>query len=341
MPVIKSPFEAQHGYKSPGFTVDELGNVTVRTLSYTVQEEVEISGDFIMRQTGVGVWSAFTIDGYFVEGTTTLQENPGIALTRDQTYTFTLLLTQGGGDISFNLYYDNPSDPEGAKLSYDDGMAWANDAGTVETTEGDAQGQSTGKVTFSVPANAPATLYYADGDQTPIGTITVSDPTISGIGSFSTILTTGDMTAQGQDATITLAPTGTGTVVINPLGGGTLSNMDVNANALTSSGNVTLGGADSIIAIKPTGTGTVDIHPEGTGNIDNVIIGQTTAQNGAFLDITSASGTLNNTVIGNVTPATASFTTATASQNPTGATEVTNKKYVDMTASALAIALGV
>ena len=45
MPVIKSPFEAQHGYKSPGFTVDELGNVTVRTLSYTVQEEVEISGD--------------------------------------------------------------------------------------------------------------------------------------------------------------------------------------------------------------------------------------------------------------------------------------------------------
>ena len=46
-------------------------------------------------------------------------------------------------------------------------------------------------------------------------------------------------------------------------------------------------------------------------------------------------------MIGNVTPATASFTTATASQNPTGATEVTNKKYVDMTASALAIALGV
>ena len=72
MPVIKSPFEAQHGYKSPGFSVDELGKVTVRTLSYTVQEAQEISGDFIMRQAGTGIWSAFTIDGYFIENTNTL-----------------------------------------------------------------------------------------------------------------------------------------------------------------------------------------------------------------------------------------------------------------------------
>lgn len=341
MPVIKSPFEAQHGYKSPGFTVDELGNVTVRTLSYTVQEEVEISGDFIMRQTGTGQWSAFTIDGYFIEGTTTLEENPGLALTRDQTYTFTLLLTEGGGDISFNLYYDNPGDPDGAKLSYSDGIKWTNSSGGGELTEGDAQGQATGIVTFTIPANAPSPLYYADGDQTPIGTIVVADPTISGIGSFSTILTTGNLTAQGEGATITLAPTGSGTVIINPVGGGTLSNMNINALKLTTSDDVTLSGTDSVIKVNPTGQGTVDIRPAKTGEINNVAIGTAAAANGSFLDITSSSGTLNNTVIGNITPATASFTSATAAQNPTGATEVTNKKYVDMTASALAIALGV
>ena len=341
MPVIKSPFEAQHGYKSPGFSVDELGNVTVRTLSYTVQEEQEISGDFIMRQAGTGIWSAFTIDGYFIENTNTLESNPDISLTRDQAYTFTLLLTENAGDITLNLYYDNPADPSGPKLAYNDGLKWNNDSGTEELTGTEAQAQATGKLTFTVPANAPATLYYADSDQTPIGTITVSDPTISGIGCFCTILTTGNLTAQGEDATITLSPTGTGTVVINPTAGGTISNVDVNANKLTSSGNVTLGGSDSVIALKPTGQGTVDISPETTGNMNNVIIGASTAQNGNFLGITSSSGTLNNTVIGNVTPATASFTSATAAQTPTGATQVTNKQYVDMTASALAIALGV
>ena len=63
--------------------------------------------------------------------------------------------------------------------------------------------------------------------------------------------------------------------------------------------------------------------------------------NGSFLSLSSTAGTLNNTVIGNVTPTTASFTSATASATPVTGTEVTNKNYVDMTASALAIALGV
>jgi len=342
MPVIKSPFEAQHGYKSPGFTVDELGNVTVRTLSYTSQEEATISGDFIMRQTGYGAFTAFTIDGYYIEGSTsTLDSNPGIALVRGEAYTFTLLLTESGGDITFNVYQDDSANPEGQKLAYNEGLKWTNDGGTTESEEGDAQGQGVGKLTFTVPANAPSTLYYADADQVPLGNIVVTDPTISGIGSFSTILTTGNLTAQGEGANITLSPTGLGTVVINPVGGGSLSNMDVNAVKLTSTGDVTLGGVNSTIKMIPTGSGTVDIRPEGTGSMNNIIIGESTAQNGNFLGITSTSGTLNNTVIGNVTPATASFTTATASQNPTGATEVTNKKYVDMTASALAIALGV
>jgi hypothetical protein len=93
--------------------------------------------------------------------------------------------------------------------------------------------------------------------------------------------------------------------------------------------------------MEPTGIGTVSINPATTGNMNNVTIGATKAQNGSFLGLTSASGTLNNTVIGDVTPTTASFTTATMTATPSGPTQITNKKYVDMTSSALAIALGV
>ena len=339
MTVIKSPFESQHGYKSPGFTVDNAGNVTVRTLTYTVSEETEVSGDFIMRQAGTGVWANFTIDDYFVSGTNTLQSNPAISVERGSAYTFTLLL--GSADITLNIKQDDPSNP-GQYIAYDEGLKHTSVDGLTELTEASAQGQQTGKVTFTVPANAPNPLYYADADGSPIGTITVADPTISGIGSFSSILTTGNLTAQGENATITLAPTGSsGTVIINPTNGGTLSNMDVNALKLTTSDSVTMGGSNALISMTPTGLGTVSINPATTGNLNNITIGATKAQNGTFLGLTSSSGKLNNTVIGDVTPTTASFTTATMTANPSGPTQVTNKKYVDMTSSALAIALGV
>ena len=343
MTVIKSPFEAQHGYKSPGFTVDELGNVTVRTLTYTVSEEIEVTGDFIMRQAGSSPWWTFTIDNYLIDGTNTLESNPGIALTRGSSYTFTLLLREGGvGDITFNILQDDIADPSGAKVPYNEGLKHTSVDGQTEVTNGDAQGQYEGKTLFSVPANAPTPLYYGDSDGVPIGTIVVADPTITGIGSFSSILTTGNITAQGENATITLAPTGSsGTVIINPANGGTLSNMDINALKLTSTDNVTLAGANSKITINPTGLGTIAVYPNTAGTVDNVAIGNTKPMNGAFLTLTSTAGTLNNTEIGSTTPTTASFTSATASAQPVTATQVANKKYVDKTASALAIALGV
>jgi len=339
MSVTKSPFEAQAGYKSPGFTVDELGNVTVRTLTYTAQEEASVSGDFIVRENG----GNFTVDGYVIDGTETLDTNPGVAVVRGQAYTFTILLRVGGiGSLTLNVFQDDSGSPGGPKVPYNDGLSWTSVDGNTTLTEGDAQGQYAGKTLFTVPANAPSILYYGDGDGSPRGSIAVTDPTISGIGSFSSILTTGDLTAQGENATITLAPTGSsGTVVINPTNGGTLSNMDVNALKLTSSDNVSLAGANSIITIKPTGTGTVEVHPNTSGKLDNVVIGSTTAQNGAFLDLKSTSGTLNNTVIGDVTPTAGNFTVATMTATPVGPKQITNKKYVDTTASALAIALGV
>ena len=46
-------------------------------------------------------------------------------------------------------------------------------------------------------------------------------------------------------------------------------------------------------------------------------------------------------MIGNVTPASATFTTAIGQNRPVNQQELTNKAYVDSTATALAIALGV
>ena len=50
--------------------------------------------------------------------------------------------------------------------------------------------------------------------------------------------------------------------------------------------------------------------------------------------------TINNTTIGATTPSTAAFTSATIANTPTTDTSVANKKYVDETIPALAIALG-
>ena len=88
MPVVKSPFEAQHGFKSPGFSVDDQGNVTLKSVTYTVVEEtVDVSGDYLLRQAG----DAFTVDGVYQAGSTTeLQSNPTLTLTRGSSYVFNL-----------------------------------------------------------------------------------------------------------------------------------------------------------------------------------------------------------------------------------------------------------
>ena len=258
MAVVKSPFEAQHGFKSNGFLVDDQGNVTLRSVTYTVTEEAtDVSGDYVVRDAG----GNFTFDGEFEADGVTLKLNPGVTLTRGSAYVFNLILrstNQAGqtlGNNSFNVFQ---SDGVGY-TTYDTGMSHLSTDQTTKKETSEAQGQFSGKVTFTVPTNAPETLYYGDADNNPIGILTIIDPTITGVGSFSSILTTGNITAQGENAVITLSPTGSsGTVIINPSNGGTISNVDVNAQRLTTLDNVTLNGENADIRIVPTGSaGTV------------------------------------------------------------------------------------
>ena len=58
-------------------------------------------------------------------------------------------------------------------------------------------------------------------------------------------------------------------------------------------------------------------------------------------DVAVVNTTINNTPIGATTASTGAFTSGTVANQPTTANGISNKKYVDNTSTALAIALGV
>ena len=215
------------------------------------------------------------------------------------------------------------------------------DIPTASTVTGeDALAKSKGLLSFVVPIDAPDKLFYGDADRVPSAAINITNPTVTGIGSFSSILNTGNLISSGADAIITISPTGTGTVNINPAGGGTINNVNINATNLTTSGEVSIT-PNSDVTISPQLSGTLTVNPSATGSLNNVSVGQSVPKAGAFTTLISTSGTLNSTTIGTTTPANAGFLSATGESTPTTGKHLTNKTYVDATSMAYSIALGV
>ena len=185
MTVSYIPFEAEHGFKSPGFTVDSEGNVTLKSLTYSVVEQEIVDNRFYIRQVGEGAGAAFTESTVFSPGTQILQENPSLALIRGTTYSFDLANLPF---LTFNIFYADPNGVSTTLINnipvifYNTGLTYkaTPDATALEGVS--AQGKTTGIVTFEVPALAPDTLYYATGDGSVYGTITTADPTITGVG---------------------------------------------------------------------------------------------------------------------------------------------------------------
>jgi len=122
-------------------------------------------------------------------------------------------------------------------------------------------------------------------------------------GTFTELTATGAVSAVSNNQQISLAPTGTGTVVISPATTGTINNVAIGASsikaatvtALTTNSTGSFTGTDQIVTISPTGTGTVTINPTNLGSINNMSIGATTAASGRFTTIT----VLNTTTLGN------------------------------------------
>ena len=336
MAITYNPFESDYGFKSPGFSVDINGNVTLRSVTYTLeQEEAAVDNQYVVRQLGAVPSAEFTMDEQYVTGTQILQNNPTLTLTRGTTY-------------SFKLFFRTDDNPVvnlqgiGNCAYYNDGVSHTTSGTPAVTTTGEqAQTKTNDVTTLNLSPTAPTNIYYGNADGSVFGTINTVDPTITGVGSFSSLLVTGDVTMQGQDADLVFSPQGAyGTVTINPAGEGTMSNMNVNALTMTASENVTFNGADANLTLTPTGTGAITLTSAATGTINNMSIGQTTPKDGSFVNLNASSG-LNNTVIGDVTPKTATFTSAVTQATPTTELQITNKKYVDSKATALAIALGV
>lgn len=146
-------------------------------------------------------------------------------------------------------------------------------------------------------------------DSTDVVTVTGATTTIANAASLSSTLgvtgnttLSGNLSLTGNNKTVTLSPTGSGTVSIAPAGtltlgaAGITSTLEGNISAITSNQTVTL---------SPTGTGTVSIAPAGavtinptsTGNINNMNIGATTAGTGRFSTLTTTStSTFNGAV---------------------------------------------
>jgi len=321
MAVDLKPFESDFGFKSPGFTVDDEGNVVVKSLSYLEDENGNVN---LEQDYGVGnAGTQFVLsDGL---GNPLTGQNPSITLERGQSYIFELTLT---GTLTFNII-----NAAGDAL-YNTGVSHTT-ADNTETTGADAQGKQTGFFTFVVPINAPDTLYYGDLNAGTLGTINIEFPTITGIGQFSELVVSGNSS---------LGPT----EIID-----TTESLSLSSGALIVAGgaavkkDLNVGGDLIANQIKTNGTGYAVFETQtnlgfNVGNRIDVIVGDTLIGNitaeGSALKISGT--TIDDTVIGGTTPSSASFTDATVSKTASLPNDITNKTYVDLNSAAFAIALG-
>ena len=112
-------------------------------------------------------------------------------------------------------------------------------------------------------------------------------------GTFTELTAAGPVTMTDGNQQITMSPTGTGTVTINPATTSTINNVQIGLttpragtfSSLSANGHVTF--ADSqTVTISPIGTGTLTINPFVAGAIHNVTVGLTTPAAAQFTTIT-------------------------------------------------------
>lgn len=204
----------------------------------------------------------------------------------------------------------------------------------------------------------PATLSFADN--TDIGAFTPRTGDFTAIGSntpgtaiFTTLSGLGTVTLSPANLNVTISPTGSGTVTINPAGAltinptaastinnasvGVTTPLAVKSTTLTATGAVSLSPANANVTLSPTGTGQVVVNPATAGTMDNVAIGQTTPLAGTFTAST-ASTSLTANVSGNIslnaTGTVAISPTGALTVNPTAASTINNTSIGQTTAAA-------
>lgn len=226
--------------------------------------------------------------------------NPTITIARQTVYSFSLDVPGN----RFAIYDSDQSSYFSTGLTHSDG-----------TTGDEAQVKTEGTLRFAVPISAPNVLYYGDIGKTTFGIINVIDRA-GQFGNLSVTANTQSTSATTGSLTVTGGAGITGDLFI----GGSLNIAGTGVSDLTSTTNLSLGAANKVIF-----------------KIDGTKIGEV---NSSGLSTSIIDSEINNTTIGNSIPSSAAFTSATVNDNPETQLGVTNKGYVDSTATALAIAFG-
>lgn len=293
--IANSPFRSKFGFESVGFTVDEEGNISAKSITLLEEDpgvpDTNLPADRIFEE----------VSGNFrLTGNAT--NNPSFTIFRTRTTTIDLDLDV----LTFNIYTDDNFD-----TFYSVGLV--HDSGDIGAA---AQGKKTGRLAWTVALSAPDTLYYANADGSVFGTISVqnapsafSEVDITGT-TPSTSSTTGALTVAG------------GVGIAGDLNiGGELNIQGIGIPVLSSATNLDLEAGNAIVI-----------------RIDDVLLGKITS---AGIETPVANTTINSTTIGLTAPSSAAFTTATVTGTATAGNDVTNKNYVDTTATALAITFGI
>lgn len=302
MTTVSKLFRSEHGYLSPYFIVDVDGNLVTNTITVT-GTKIELTtgsylgydGDALLTPTTLGpsvTHIAGTLDGLNVTGTVNINGNLNLTLNAfslSPTTTGTLNNTSIGATIAAS--------------------------GSFTTLT------ATSTVTLSPTANVTIS---------PTGIVTISPTstlTLGTAGQTSTLL--GNVSATGSNQTITISPTGTGTVTINPSTVGALDNVVIGANTAKA------GTFTSLSATSVSGTGFSSYLASPPA------IGSSAANSGKFTtlistDVTASSSATTGsvTIAGGIGVNGVSYFGASVylSGNPTDNLQAATKGYVDAAA---------
>jgi len=263
--IVNNAFKSEYGFDSPSFTVDELGNITARSITLeVVSDDDAFVTDFAVTESG----GNFRIDGGGAN-------NPPITLYRNGTKTFDLELST----ITMNIFSAVGANP----VAYTNGLRHSDG-----TTLADSQGKSDGTLYVSIPSNAPDVLYYGNADGTVYGTITVENPT--GLFGSASITST---TAATSTTTGALTVAGGVGIAEDLYVGGQLNVSGIGIAKLDSTTNLDINAANKII-LQIADTKLGELNSSGlavtinNSTIDNTVIGNTTPAAAAFSAATIA-----------------------------------------------------
>jgi hypothetical protein len=185
---------------------------------------------------------------------------------------------------------------------------------------------SNANVTISPTGSGTVTIQPAGGltvNPTTAGNINNTNIGAStrGTGAFTTLDANSTVGLSPLDANVTISPTGTGTVTINPTTAGNINNTNIGASTrgtgafttlganstATFTGVVTFNTTTNNQSYTTTGAGTITVSSGTVGSIDNMNVGASTRGTGAFTTLAA-----NNAVTLSAGANNSSFTTTGA-----------------------------